>query len=147
MNHPKSTVRPQRRAFTLLELVTVVAVVAILSALLFAVVQKAMESARNVKCVGNLRALGSAIFAYAGDNNNMLLPRVLSYYRPPEEQEQPGNMRVWPNRLLKLGYVSNPDIFYCPSFFPRNNHESTTPLPANNSPRTYGIRTWVTPGT
>lgn len=137
----------ENEAFTLIELLAALAVIAVLAALLFAVAQRAMESAQNTKCLSNLRGLGAAIFAYAADHNNMLPPRRLGYYREAAARE-PAGMSSWMNRLLKLGYVTDPDIFYCPSFFPRNNRESPTPLPSGNDEvgRTYGIRMWMTPG-
>jgi prepilin-type processing-associated H-X9-DG protein/prepilin-type N-terminal cleavage/methylation domain-containing protein len=55
-------------AFTLLELLTVVAVIAVLSSLLLPAVGRAKSSANQVKCLGNLRQLGLAGQMYWDDN-------------------------------------------------------------------------------
>lgn len=51
------TVRTRRRAFTLVELLVVVAIIAILVAMLLPAIQAARESARRGQCVSNLKNL------------------------------------------------------------------------------------------
>ena len=59
---------PRRCAFTLVELLVVVAIVAILTALLLPALASARESARRVHCASNLRQLGAATFILAHNN-------------------------------------------------------------------------------
>jgi len=59
-------------AFTLVELLVVLAVIAILVALLLPALSKAKARAMQAKCVANLRAWGQAFYVYAGDYNGSL---------------------------------------------------------------------------
>lgn len=59
----------QRRAFTLVELLVVVAVLAVLAALLMAGTQSARESADSARCMHNLRQWAVMLGAYAADHD------------------------------------------------------------------------------
>lgn len=55
--------------FTLIELLVVIAIIAILASLVFTQVSAAKARANSVKCLANLRQMGSAFHLYANDNN------------------------------------------------------------------------------
>lgn len=90
--------RPSRHAFTLVELLTVIAIIGILAAIIIPVVGKVRESARRSADVSNLRQLGVAILTFTTDHGNRLpisssdgwWPRHLfPYYQDPNLLRRP----------------------------------------------------------
>jgi len=59
-------------AFTLLELLIVIAIIGVLASLLLPTFGRAKESARGTACLGNLHQTGIALQLYVQDNNNKL---------------------------------------------------------------------------
>lgn len=95
----------QRRAFTLVELLIVLAIVGILAAILFPVFSQARASARAASCASNLKQIGLGILQYAGDHNGLLpVPAVL----PTEKKPRCG----WPDHFRR--YVRDSGVFQCP---------------------------------
>ena len=64
----------RRGAFTLLELLVVIAVIAILAALLLPALSRAKEAARNVACQNNQHQLQLCWTMYADDNGDTFVP-------------------------------------------------------------------------
>jgi prepilin-type processing-associated H-X9-DG protein/prepilin-type N-terminal cleavage/methylation domain-containing protein len=67
------TMIPARRrpagAFTLVEILVVVSIIAVLIGIILPSIGKARESGRRVRCVSNLKQLGHAISSYCMDND------------------------------------------------------------------------------
>jgi prepilin-type N-terminal cleavage/methylation domain-containing protein/prepilin-type processing-associated H-X9-DG protein len=61
-----------RRAFTLTELLTVIAIIGVLAAILIPVVGKVRQTSRQSACASNLRQIGVAILAYTSEHRNWL---------------------------------------------------------------------------
>ena len=90
--------------FSLLELLVVVAIIAILTSMALPSLGRAKELARRVACATNLRQLGVALRMYAHENDG---------WYPVEELC--GNPQSALTGSLFPRYVSNRDMFYCPS--------------------------------
>jgi prepilin-type processing-associated H-X9-DG protein len=138
-----SASRPRRcrrpGAFTLVELLVVIGIIAALVALLLPSLNKARESAFKVKCMSNIRSIGQAQLAYAAENKGYVPVRYRGFTTPPPTRYRvtatfgpaagfvPGNPAMpshanGPALLVKNGlqgnganYLETNDVFFCPS--------------------------------
>jgi prepilin-type N-terminal cleavage/methylation domain-containing protein/prepilin-type processing-associated H-X9-DG protein len=60
------------RAFTLVELLVVIGIIALLVGILMPVFAKARDQARKTRCLANLRSIGQEMFNYANSNHDRL---------------------------------------------------------------------------
>ncbi len=95
------------RAFTLLEILAAIAIVAVLAAALIPSVRSMGARAESTRCLGNLRALGVAMGQYLADNS-MTLP-LLAAARASTSEEVPVIDTVL------APYIQDARIFVCPS--------------------------------
>lgn len=75
------TLHHLRRGFTLIELMLVIAIIAILVSITIPALGSSRETARRIKCLANLKGIGVGMAAYLNDSKD-LLPRVRPLHDP-----------------------------------------------------------------
>jgi len=116
------------KAFTLVELVIVVAIAAFLVALLLPVYRQMRSASDSITCASNMEKLGAAIAAYVQDNNGYLPcsePPSLPDPNNPKKRLEVCKWARWHSALVGSGYiegktdrfkVSGPaTLFKCPA--------------------------------
>src|SRR5438046_466650 len=71
LSAPPSERFARRSGFTLVELLTVIAIIGILAAILIPVVGSVRQRAKNTQCVSNLRQWSQAVLLYANEHKGM----------------------------------------------------------------------------
>jgi prepilin-type N-terminal cleavage/methylation domain-containing protein/prepilin-type processing-associated H-X9-DG protein len=118
------------RAFTLVELLLVIAIIGILAGLLFPAITAAVEAAQSLECRNNLKEIAQAVLRYANENGGVIVPAY----------DEEAGLR-WANILVMRGYVKatnlvakpNEDplekrsILLCPSTLSVENTTTTAP--------------------
>lgn len=102
----------QLGAFTLLELMVVIAVIAIVAALLLPVLSAARARAQRTTCLNNLHQINMATRMYAEDHNDALvLPKGQAYERYKEYVKSYAGYKGLPSPSEKL-FACPADTFY-----------------------------------
>jgi prepilin-type N-terminal cleavage/methylation domain-containing protein len=93
------------RAFTLIEIMVVIAIIAVIAAMLFPVMSKAKDKAQETRCVSNLKQMGLAVNLYRTEHDGTDTPGTPWQMGFPVDHH---TAQAYPNNLLcrnKDGYA------------------------------------------
>lgn len=97
----------RRPAFTLVEVLVVIAIAGVLVGLLLPAIQKAREAARRIACTANLKQIGVAIQLHHEFLNEFPYGRYRVYGVPPASSEYKGTMKTFILPYLEQGNVAS----------------------------------------
>jgi prepilin-type N-terminal cleavage/methylation domain-containing protein/prepilin-type processing-associated H-X9-DG protein len=122
MTHPSfSSHRPLRstRGFTLIEMLVVIAIIAILISLISPAITNTLEQARSTACTSNMKQIADAMLMFTSEHEG-----GLPFFQSPSSSAP--NYVSWAGELVEGGYIDAPmqedqddvpskSVFLCPS--------------------------------
>ncbi len=124
--------RRSKSAFTLIELLTVIAIIGILAAILIPVVGAVRESARSSRCVANLRDLTFALNLALEQNEGR-------FHVHSASGDGSGDLRHWAETMERDGLLDSRESTICPSEHPYSWEQMMDSAPGRKNFRVYGM--------
>ena len=139
----------QRKAFTLVELLVVIGIIAILIGILLPTLSRAQEASRKTVCLSNMRQLSDYLRLYAAEFKDTLpigfmdqkaFSYIMNWNNAGSNPVKPSQMGL----IVVANLSKNPKAFFCPSESPESRFQyhpdvnSVNPWPFLNTPRSDG---------
>src|SRR5262249_22821937 len=106
-----------KHGFTMIELLVVVAIIALLASMLLPALQGARERAKTARCASNLKQLGVYLTMYIDDSGGVIpsaSPRCPAWYCPSSTAAT-AYTATFLGTLYDLNYCRNIAVMKCPS--------------------------------
>jgi general secretion pathway protein G len=132
-----------RRAFTLIEVLVVISIIAIVAAILLPVIARVKAEAKKTACLSNLSQIGKAMLMYMTDYDDLF-----PYGLDPVDKNQPVIWSGYPAWYAEIPYmpmlhevlqpyIRSREVFHCPSDTGSEVVDNQFPLVLKSSPSMF----------